>query len=710
MKYVLIGNPNCGKTTLFNRLTGSRAKVANLPGVTVEPLVASVKTSARMSQDIELVDLPGTYSLHPKAPDEAVTRDALFDPNDPHKPDGLLVVMDAANLKRNLYLTLQVLELGMPTLIVVNETAPTSWSPSALEEQLGCQVLPVNALKGNGTSALLECLSVGFQPSEERTGLDAGAQGWRSRVDLKAMSTALPHLNPAALELLVTSDGLPDWMGTDACKAIEEVRAATGCGSAELQLGEAAHRSRQVRAIATRALGQNPPASRSISARFDRVLTHRLLGPVILMAVFFLIFQAVYSWATWPMDRIDEAMGWLMETCRTALPEGWWTDLLVDGLLAGLGGVVIFVPQIALLFGAIAALEESGYMTRGAFMNDRWLRALGLDGRSAIPLLGGFACSIPAILGARTIPGKRERLLTILITPWMTCSARLPVYLFLIGFVVPSTPWGPGGLLNLQGVFLFGIYAAGLLAGLILAWLLNQRIPKSAPTHFLQEWPPYRVPSMRRTLEQVWMQARAFVEGAGKVIVVVSILLWVLSNTAPGGFADIDTLYGQRLASVESTLSEDGHADPVSDQIEREWAAARMDASWSGRMGSFIEPAIEPLGYDGRMGVALIASFAAREVFVGTMATLYAAPDSDEGIGQLKERLGKELNPKTGKPILTAATAMSLIVFYMLAMQCISTIAIVRQELGSWNIAGMQALGMTLIAYLAAWLTYALLS
>jgi ferrous iron transport protein B len=402
------------------------------------------------------------------------------------------------------------------------------------------------------------------------------------------------------------------------------------------------------------------------------------------------------------MDLIDGGMAWLMETCRSALPAGWWTDLLVDGLLAGLGGVVIFVPQIALLFGAIAALEESGYMTRVAFMNDRWLRALGLDGRSAIPLLGGFACSIPAILGARTIPGKRERLLTILITPWMTCSARLPVYLFLIGFVVPSTPWGPGGWLNLQGVFLFGIYTAGLLAGLMLAWVLNRRIPKSAPTQFLQEWPPYRVPSMRRTLDQVWMQARAFVEGAGKVIVVVSILLWVLSNTAPGGFAEIDQTYTARLATAPN---EDAGA-----QVEREWSAARIDASWSGRMGAFIEPAIAPLGYDGRMGVALIASFAAREVFVGTMATLYAAPDSDEGIGQLKERLARERNPKTGQPVLTAATAMSLIVFYMLAMQCISTIAIVRQELGSWNLAALQAVGMTVLAYLASWATYSWLS
>lgn len=706
MKYALVGNPNCGKTSLFNTLTGSRAKVANLPGVTVDPIMARLRTNRGVDSAVDLIDLPGTYSLHPKAPDEAVTRDALFDPNHTYRPDGLIVVMDAANLKRNLYLTLQVLDLGLPSVVVVNETAPTSWSKDALETALGCPVLPVHALNGKGTKALKHMLSSGSMvPRSSNSALDS-AKGWRSRVNLTALEAALPDVSPSGIDLLVTADDTPDWLDAASKITLAAIRADTGCGSAELQLGEAAHRSRQVRDIATKALGQNPPTSRSISARIDRVLTHQLAGPLILIGVFFLIFQAVYAWATWPMDLIDAGMGWLMAACRAGLPAGWWTDLLVDGLLAGLGGVVIFVPQIALLFGAVAALEESGYMTRVAFMNDRWLRSLGLDGRSAIPLLGGFACAIPAILGARTIPGKRERLLTILITPWMTCSARLPVYLFLIGFVVPSQPWGPGGLLNLQGVFLFGIYAAGLFAGLLLAWILHKGIPKAAPTQFLQEWPPYRVPSLKRTVEQVWMQARAFVEGAGKVIVMVSIILWVLSNTAPGGFATADAAHQERVNLIATA----GSNPEALEQAELDWQSNRMAASWSGRLGDFIEPVIAPLGYDGRMGVALIASFAAREVFVGTMATLYAAPDSDEGIGQLKARLGQEINPRTGQPVLGAATAMSLIVFYMLAMQCISTIAIVRQELGSWNMAALQALGMTLVAYLAAWLTYAALS
>lgn len=705
MKIALVGNPNCGKTSLFNTLTGARAKVANLPGVTVSPSVADLPASGPDGTHIQLVDLPGTYSLQPKAMDEAVTRDALLNPLDPHQPEGIVLVMDSANLKRNLYLSLQTLDLGIPTVVVVNETAPTVWSQVDLERSLGCPVFPVHALNGRGCDALSDALR-DWPSKAQPLVTERELPAWRQRVDLSRLSASLPGLSESGLEILVTADHTPEWLSKSSADALGEVRTDTGCRSAELQLAEAAHRSRQVRGIATKVLGQNPPASASASAKLDRLLTHRVGGPLILMGVFFLIFQAVYAWATWPMELIDSGMGALMSAVRGSLPAGWWTDLMVDGLLSGIGGVVIFVPQIALLFGAVAALEESGYMTRVSFMNDRWMRAIGLDGRATISLLGGFACAVPAILGARTIPGKRERLLTILITPWMTCSARLPVYLFLIGFVVPDQPWGPGGILNLQGAFLFGIYAAGLFAGLALAWVLHRGLPKAAPTQFLMEWPPYRIPSFKRTVGQVGMQAKAFLTGAGQVIVLVSILLWGLSNTAPGGFDSVDDQFQQKLSQTE----QQGGTPQQTEQVQRDWQAARMDASWTGRLGNFIEPVISPLGYDGRMGIALIASFAAREVFVGTMATLYAAPEDDEGIQALKSRLGSEINPTTGAPILNAATAMSLIVFYMLAMQCLSTVAIVKQELGGWKWALLQAAGMTLLAYLGAWVAFASLN
>ena len=699
MKLALVGNPNCGKSSLFNRLTGGRAKVANLPGVTVAPTHARLKVAA----DVELLDLPGTYSLHPKALDEAVTRDALLHPE--QRPDGILLVLDAANIKRNLYLCLQALDLGLPTLTVVNEMDATPWSSLALEQALGTEVFAVDALGGRGVAVLAQRLATWAQ-NPPPAGRAFAPAPWHGQVDLSTLASVLPNTPAAGLELLVTSGDDPGWFPDAALDAMAAVRSDLGTGTAALQLAEAGRRSQDVRRIANAVLEETPPTARSMSSRLDRILTHRIGGPVILMAVFFLIFQAVYAWATWPMDLIDAGMGALMDGVRTALPVGWWSDLLVDGVLAGIGGVVIFVPQIALLFGAVAALEESGYMTRVAFMNDRWLRALGLDGRATIPLLGGFACSIPAIMSARTIPGKRERLLTILITPWMTCSARLPVYLFLIGFVVPDQPWGPGGLFNLQGLFLFAIYAGGLFAGLALSFVLHCGLPKAAPTQFIQEWPPYRAPSLMRTVQQIIRQAKAFVVGAGQVIVVVSILLWGLSNTAPGGFETLDIQHADTLAELKAG----GASDVALEQAERDWQAARMDASWSGRLGAFIEPVIAPLGYDGRMGVALIASFAAREVFVGTMATLYASPDSDEGIRALKDRLGSEINPSTGRPILTAATAMSLIVFYMLAMQCVSTVAIVKKELGGWSWAVLQAVGMTVLAYLSAWAAFALLT
>ena len=373
---------------------------------------------------------------------------------------------------------------------------------------------------------------------------------WRERVDLDALAAAAGDIPEVGLELLVTDNTTPDWMDGAGRDALEDARTATGCGAAELQLAEAAHRSRQVRRHRQGGARTRTLRRAAMSARLDRILTHRLWGPAILMAIFFLIFQAVYAWATWPMDLIDAGMAALMDGTRSALPEGWWTDLLVDGLLAGLGGVVIFVPQIALLFGAVAALEESGYMTRVAFMNDRWMRAIGLDGRATIPLLGGFACAVPAILSARTIPGKRERLLTILVTPWMTCSARLPVYLFLIGFVVPDQPWGPS----------WPVQPAGAVPVRHLCrWTARRPRPGVDPPPRPAQGradpvppgvAPYRAPSLRRTLEQVWLQAKAFLTGAGQVIVLVSLLLWGLSNTAPSGFEDIDRAHAERVATL----------------------------------------------------------------------------------------------------------------------------------------------------------------
>lgn len=679
VKIALIGNPNCGKTTLFNALTGARAKVANLPGVTVDSHTAELEIEGR---SFTLIDTPGAHSLHPKAPDERVTRDVLLNPGHPQRPDALLLVLDAANLKRNLYLALQVRDLEMPMCVVVNETQRASWNMTALEAALGQPVLRVNALKGSGLDVLKAALG---QPMKSATPGDH-AHGDEEPEMLAAFSA----LSRSGRALLVAATDWPHWLTDEDAPqyaALQHARALRIGSPATNQLEEAGRRSRTVREAAADVFEEGrvvePPTTRAL----DRTLTHRIFGPIILFAVFFFIFQAVYAWSGAPMAWIDGGMVALADWVQAVLPTGWVSRLLVEGVIPGLGGVVIFVPQIAILFGAVTALEESGYMTRVSFMNDRWLRALGLDGRSAVPLMGGFACSIPAIIAVRAIPGRRERLLTILITPWMTCSARLPVYVFLVGFVVPDETWAG---FNLQGLFLFGVYAAGLLAGLALALVLHHVLPKATTGAFTQEWPPYRWPSLRNVGRQIVGRSKDFITSAGHVIVGVSIVLWVLANTAPSG----------AFEAVDANFT----SDPITGQVtDLEHRAARSDASWAGELGRFIEPAIAPLGYDGRMGIALMASFAAREVFVGTMATLYAAEEDEAGISALQTRLARS-------GTLSPATALSLIVFYMFAMQCASTIAVVRRELDSWAWAIAQALGMTAIAWLAAFAAFNLAS
>ena len=689
MKIALVGNPNCGKTTLFNALTNSRAKVANLPGVTVEPHVAQI-SGLPEGVSIELVDTPGVHSLHPKALDELVTRDVLLNPTGPHCPEAVVMVMDAANLKRNLYLAFQVRDLELPMLVVVNETQSSSWNAEALEEVLGLPLLRVNALRGTGIEALK--LALAFKIAQFKGG-DAPVVLPADTPEIRlAMQEAFPSLSDFGRSLLVNSSTLPNWVSTPAqISALQQARKGRIGSPAHNQLTEATRRSEAVRAAAAQVFEEGPVLEQPATRALDKVLTHPVLGGAILAGVFFMVFQAVYAWSGWPMNQIDVGMAAFAQLAAESLPQGWLTRLLVEGVIPGIGGVVIFVPQIAILFGAVTALEESGYMTRVSFMNDRWMRALGLDGRSTVPLMGGFACAVPAIIAVRAIPGRRQRLLTILITPWMTCSARLPVYVFLVGFAVPDAHWLG---FNLQGLFLFGVYGAGLLAGLALAFVLHRTLPQGSESEFTQEWPPYRWPSLRNIGREIVGRSKDFITSAGHVIIAVSIVLWVLANTAPSGaFEHVDARFARATATATETATE------TAPERSLEHIAARSDASWAGELGRFIEPAIAPLGYDGRLGIALIASFAAREVFVGTMATLYAAEESEPGIRALKTRLADS-------GTLTPATALSLIIFYMFAMQCASTVAVVRRELSSWGWAITQALGMTAVAWLAAWAAF----
>ena len=693
MNIALIGNPNCGKTTLFNRLTGRRAKVSNMPGVTVERYEARAKSRP----ELNLIDLPGTYSLFAQAGDEQVTQKALLDPRE--QPDAVWIVLDSAHVRSSLFLTLQVLEMGHRAIIIVNRTDGTPVQLTELEEWLQVPVFAFNFEK-----ARKETLEDALLDSEPRC---SGHQdprlvppSWEE--SFETLRGALPNTNPVQLAWHLRSKGVPAWLNAAQQTALGRARDAVNYSPATMQLEEAGWRMEHIRDHSPTLVPDGPAypweeASRR-TTQIDRVLTHPLWGNALLALVFFGIFQAVYAWSEAPMDAVDRAFGWIYNKGDAWLPEGqWWKSLLLDGALNGVAGIVVFVPQIMILFGLTSALEATGYMARVGFLGDRLLQRLGLSGRSVVPLVGGMACAVPAIMAARSIQGKRERLITILITPLMTCAARLPVYAFLIGFVVPNERV-LGGLFNQQGLFLFGLYVASTLSALGLAWALNRGLPQKSDGQFTMEWPAYRWPRLMEVGREMVTKGWSFVSNAGRVILVISLVIWGLGEFGPTG-------------AIEAVQQTHAHAESPGEVAERD--AALMQASWLGHIGKWIEPAVRPLGYDGRMGIAIISSFAAREVFVGTMSTLFPGggiENSEEGrIRQLQRRLTTEIHPATGKPLLNLASATSLILFYMYAMQCMSTIVIVRKELDSWPWAISQAIGFTLFAYGLALLVYQLL-
>ncbi len=687
MKYALVGNPNCGKTTLFNRLTGSRGKVGNMPGVTVSSSSATIRFDASDA----LIDLPGTYSLHATAPDEQVTQNVLLNPAHPERPDAVLAVVDGAQLRSGLFLVHQVMEWGFPTLLVINRTNDARFDSQALARGLGIPVLVTDALNGDARAFWNDVKATA--PGVARLAPVGGGpiQGWAEAV--QRVCTVV-GLDAARAGFLLRRSDVPTWMSREGQTVIHEARNlllnedGSPASPAALQLHEVGARMALLRPLVPDTPQQTDAQAASRTTRVDAILTHPVWGHAIVALVFFGIFQAVYAWAAWPMDAVDALFSRGMQWAGERLPDTWWRSLLVDGLFAGIAGIVVFVPQIMILFGLTAILESTGYMARVGFLGDRFLQRLGLTGRSLVPLVSGMACAVPAVLAARSIPGKRERLLTILVTPLMTCSARLPVYAFLIAFIVPDQT--VAGIFNLQGLFLFSLYVVSSLAALALAALLHRTLPKRNEGGFTLEWPVYRWPQWTSVLREMVSKGWTFVHSAGRVILVVSLVLWVL-----GRFGPSEEMAAAR--AVEGTPAEQ--------------EAALMEASWMGQIGAFIEPAVRPLGYDGRLGIAILTSFAAREVFVGTLSTLYPTPGSEYGsITALQSRLSTEVHPRTGKPLLNVASAASLIVFYLFAMQCMSTVAIVQRELKSWTWALGQAIGFSAFAYFAAFVVYQLLS
>jgi ferrous iron transport protein B len=672
----IAGNPNCGKTTLFNVLTGLRQRTGNYPGVTVEKKVGRFHGSH--GEPMDLLDLPGSYSLQVRSPDEAVARDVLLGRrSDTPRPDVVICVIDASNIERNLYLAAQLMELGLPIVIALNmvdvaEQNGVHLDVPALEEKLGLPVIPMVATKGTGVVQLKQALSQArppapkhhapMPPSIERE-VAALASKLRARPDA-ARSEALLLLTIAdRAHVEEAVDG--DKALTDAIAGARERLRAEGIDPVAAPV-EA--RYAWINGICESSVRHPDEPALSFSDKLDAILTHPLSGWVAFLGVMTLMFVCIFWVAQVPMDAIDNLTGALSKWVKAKVPEGDLQSLFSDGVIAGVGGVVIFLPQILILFFFLGLLEDTGYMARAAFIMDRLMSKVGLHGKSFIPMLSSFACAIPGIMATRTIENRKDRLVTILVAPLMSCSARLPVYSLMIAVLLPVEN------LFIKAGIMLSMYLTGLVAALVMAWIFKRTLLKSETPMLLLELPPYRWPSFRTILLRMWERGWIFLRRAGTVILALSIILWAL-------------LTYPKPSNPQATPSE------------------AIAHSVGGRMGHAIEPMIRPLGYDWKIGIGLIGSFAAREVFVGTMGIVYNIEDADETSEPLRDTMMAEKHPD-GRPVFTPLVCIGLMVFYVLAMQCISTVAIVRRETNSWFWPLFQIAYMTGLAWLGAFIVY----
>lgn len=705
IKVSLIGNPNCGKSTLFNALTGLNQKIANFPGVTVEKKSGNAKiyhSGTGKPTSFEVTDLPGTYSLYPKSPDERIPFQVLCDPNDPNHPEMVVILADGTNLKRSLFLASQVIDLKIPAILALNmmdlvERQGLKIKVEELERRLGVKVVPINARKGEGIEELKQAMLMTLTVPQHDVYATANLAP-RLLNDIRTL-LKLPS-DYAALQIAHHADAIPEFHLPGYQKeAVMHLLDQHKLETAAIQSHETLERYKVIHELLKDCLqaadGVNKP---SMTKRVDAFLMHRVWGYVFFLALLFVIFQAIFSLAQIPMDYIDQAFSALSAKVAQMLPHGTLNELIVNGILAGIGGIIIFVPQIALLFTFIAILEDSGYMARVSFLMDKLMRKFGLNGRSVIPLISGVACAVPAILSARTIGSWKERLITIFITPLMSCSARLPVYTLLIALVVPQQM--VGGIVNLQGLVMMSLYLIGFIAALAAAALMNKFIKTKEKTYFIMELPVYRRPRWSNIVYAIAEKVRIFLFDAGKIIVLISVILWYLSSRGPGqDYAQIS----QQITQLEAT-NPDQHSDEM-----HHLEAKRLEYSYAGRMGHMLEPMIKPLGFDWKIGIALVTSFAAREVFVGTMSTIYSAGKDSETMS-VRDKMQADINPETGLHRYTLASGWSLMLFYAFAMQCMSTMAVVRRETGGWKWTLLQFLFFGALAYLSSFTIFHLLS
>jgi len=689
----LIGNPNVGKTSVFNQLTGLNQQVGNYPGITVEKKIGFCKLSNSIKANI--LDLPGTYSLNASSIDESVVIELLLNKNDRLYPDVALVVTDVENLKRNLLLYTQIKDLEIPTILVINmadrmEHKGISLDIPYLEEHLKTKIALVSSRKGYGIEELKSLIvnykSISSEPCLNASVIDAPY--------FDSLRQAFPNQLLYKLWLVITQD--VNFLNLER----NEIRSSFTKSHSDLkrlQQKETIKRYQFINEVLKVGLKVDSNMAKDYRSKLDRILTHKVWGYAIFFLILFIIFQSIFEWSKIPMDFIDSTFASLSTLANDNLPAGMLTNLISQGIIPGIGGILIFIPQIAFLFLFISILEESGYMSRVVFLMDKIMRRFGLSGKSVVPLISGTACAIPAIMATRNIENWKERLITILVTPFTTCSARLPVYAIVIGLVIPDSY--VFGILNLQGLTLMLLYVIGFGMAIFSAYILNTILKVKGKTFFVVEMPNYKLPMFKNVAINVVEKTKAFVFGAGKIIMALSVVLWFLASYGPG----------KEFKNAEAiVIAQTKMNDLTPTEFENAVASQKLENSYIGIMGKAIEPVISPLGYDWKVGIAIISSFAAREVFVGTLATIYSVGETDNEV-TIKNKMKAEINPVTGEKVFNFASGLSLLLFYAFAMQCMSTLAITKKETNSWKWPAGQLLVMSALAYIVSLITFQLL-
>ncbi len=699
IKVALVGNPNTGKSTLFNRLTGLNQKIGNFPGITVDKKTGAMKLAD--GKVAEIIDLPGTYSLYPKSSDESIVFQVLADEKNSSYPDVIVLVVDASNLKRNMLLYSQVADLGIPMVLALNmidlsEKQGILVDLNKLALKLGVQVVSISARNNIGIDKLKHAIANTTKIATQFQDVDVNILAPEA---INAIKSKLNSNNDYyALQVLHQHEYLKFFSEKEQ-EEIEAIEKSHQFESSKTQAAETILRYKHLSSLLADVVSDDGITKKfSLSDRLDSVLTHKVWGFAIFILILFIIFNAIFAWSSYPMEWIEAGFGFITEIGHQYLPEGMLTNLLLDGVIAGLGGIFVFIPQIAILFAFISILEDTGYMARVTFMMDKIMSKVGLNGKSVVPMIGGLACAVPSIMAARNIENWKDRMITIMVTPLVSCSARLPVYILIISLIIPSE--NIFGIFNMQGLALMVMYLVGVIAAVVVAWIMKFIIKTKERAYFIMELPIYRMPRWKNVLYTMYEKSKTFVFEAGKVIIAISIILWVMATFGPGNrFEQIDQKYQSALSDTTKNTA----------HIETLIATEKLENSYVGILGHWIEPAIRPLGYDWKIGIGLITSFAAREAFVGTMATIYSVDGGDEDTSTIRERMSASKNSRTGLPVYTFATGISLMLFYAFAMQCMSTVAIVYRETKGWKWPVIQLVYMTAMAYFAALIAYQIL-